>query len=63
MRQRLEDIYGDLETIDLWVGGLLETLEEGAQLGPTFNCIISDQFERLRDGDRYIITDVSLNWS
>ena len=47
------ELYEDMGDIDLWVGGLLETLEEGAQLGPTFNCLIAGQFARLRDGDRY----------
>ena len=51
----LMDLYEDENDIDLWVGGLLESLEEGAQLGPTFNCLIASQFARLRDGDRYSV--------
>ena len=53
VRGKLLEVYGnDVDKIDLWVGGLLESLEPGAQLGPTFSCIISDQFRRLRAGDR-----------
>lgn len=51
---RLRDIYGDNPSnIDLFVGGLLEDTLPGSQLGPTFRCIIGDQFKRSRDGDRY----------
>lgn len=53
VRRKLRDIYGDdPDNIDLWVGGLLEDTLPGTQLGPTFQCIIGNQFRRLRDGDR-----------
>ena len=52
VRTKLEQIYGDVDDIDLFVGGLLEDLLPGSRLGPTFACIIGTQFQRLRDGDR-----------
>ncbi len=52
---KLRELYSDQpDTIDLWVGGLLEDLVSRSQLGPTFLCIIADQFKRLRDGDRWV---------
>ena len=54
IRAGLQELYGDEPSaIDLWVGGLLEGVVPGAQLGPTFLCIIAEQFSRLRDGDRW----------
>lgn len=46
------------DNIDLFVGGMAESPVEGSKLGPTFMCILVDQFRRLRDGDRsaYIVT-------
>ncbi|KLU04195.1 Peroxinectin [Rhodopirellula islandica] len=49
----LEALYGDVNNIDLWVGLLAEDHTEDGSLGETATAIISDQFERLRDGDRF----------
>ena len=45
--------YGDVALLDLWSGGLSEDHLPGAMVGETFHTIITDQFRRLRDGDRY----------
>ncbi len=50
---RLEELYGTVDNIDLWVGGLAEDHLPGSSMGETFTAIIVDQFERLRDGDRF----------
>ena len=52
-QDRLARIYGDVNRLDLWVGGLAEEHVSGSMLGETFHTIIADQFRRLRDGDRY----------
>lgn len=43
----------DLEKVDLFVGGLYESLLEGSAVGPTFNHVIATQFRNLMKGDRY----------
>ncbi|MFM7137982.1 MAG: peroxidase family protein [Planctomycetota bacterium] len=53
VRQALEQAYGSVDKVDLWVGGLAEKHLPGSSLGATFTRIIVDQFMRLRDGDRY----------
>ncbi|MFH1301459.1 MAG: peroxidase family protein, partial [Planctomycetota bacterium] len=50
---RLEQLYGTVDNIDLWVGGLAEDHLPGSSMGVTFSMIIIDQFQRLRDGDRF----------
>ncbi|QDT93161.1 peroxidase family protein [Gimesia algae] len=50
---RLETLYGTVDNIDLWVGGLAEDHLPGSSMGETFSFIIIDQFQRLRDGDRF----------
>ena len=54
--ETLRHLYGEegfRHGIDLWVGGLSEERLEGAQIGPTFACILGLTFSRLRDGDRF----------
>ncbi len=53
LQQRLKDVYGTVDNIDLWIGGLAEDHVDGSNMGETFQTIISDQFMRLRDGDRF----------
>ena len=50
---KMADVYKHPDDVDLFVGGLLEShVGEGA-LGPTFSCLIAEQFKRLRSGDRF----------
>lgn len=53
LQTKLKDLYGTVDNIDLWVGGLAEDHVRGGNLGPTFTAIVADQFQRLRDGDRF----------
>ena len=52
LQAKLATLYGDVNQIDLWIGGLSEDHIAGSSMGPTFQKIIADQFERIRDGDR-----------
>lgn len=49
----LFETYGDINDIDLWVGGLSEDSVTGSQLGELFQAIMVRQFTELRDGDRF----------
>lgn len=53
----LSKAYTDPKDVDLIVGGLLEDPETNSVFGPTFSCIIADQFERTKKGDRYFYTN------
>jgi peroxidase len=46
-------VYGDIDAVDLFMGGLAEAHAPGAAVGPTFQAIIRAQFEALRSGDRF----------
>ncbi len=50
---RLKDAYSDVDLIDPWVGGLAEDHHADAAVGELFFHVLKDQFERLRDGDRF----------
>jgi Animal haem peroxidase len=49
----LAQAYASVDDIDLWVGGLAEQHVPGAMVGETFYTILTNQFRRARDGDRF----------
>lgn len=50
---KLESVYGDINYIDPWVGGLCEDHVQGAQVGQFIQQVLKLQFTALRDGDRF----------
>ena len=53
LQQNLAAVYGDINAVDLFIGGLAENHAAGALVGPTFQAIIARQFVALRSGDRF----------
>ncbi|XP_048515872.1 uncharacterized protein LOC105686151 [Athalia rosae] len=49
----LEALYGTTEDVDLLAGGILERPTEAAAVGPTFGCLLREQFAKLRNSDRF----------
>jgi len=49
----LSDLYKDVGCIDPWVGALAEDHTVDSNIGPLILSILKDQFERVRDGDRF----------
>jgi peroxidase len=48
----LSTVYqGDVNAVELWIGGLSEDPAPGALVGTTFQAVIAQQFIALRDGD------------
>ena len=45
--------YSSAAEIDLFTGALTETAVTGGTVGPTLECILGDQFNRLKFGDRF----------
>lgn len=53
VQQALQEVYGGVDDLDLWTAALAEDHMPGALVGETLQTIISDQFRRLRNGDRF----------
>lgn len=60
VQAELAAVYGTVDQVDLWVGGLAEDYVPGTTLGATFQAIQAEQFARLRDGDPYFY--LSRSW-
>jgi hypothetical protein len=52
----LKRLYLRVSDIDLFTGGLAEAIVPGGTVGPTFACIITQQFQQLVVGDRFLFT-------
>ena len=50
---RLENVYEHVDDVDLFPGGMAEKPVVGGIVGPTFACILGQQFLNLRKGDRF----------
>lgn len=49
----LQELYGNVEDIELYPAGIAEWHVLGGIIGPTFACLIAQQFHNLRNGDRF----------
>src|SRR5205814_7086205 len=52
VQQKLQQLYGSVDNIDVFVGALAEDHVAGADVGPLTRAVLIDQFTRLRDSDR-----------
>ncbi|KAL4222662.1 hypothetical protein ACF0H5_018703 [Mactra antiquata] len=50
---KLEHVYRHADDIDLFTGAMTENLLPDSSVGPTFACLLGEQFRRLIKGDRF----------
>ncbi len=53
LQAELQALYGSVDNIDVWVGGLAEDHVDGASVGEFVHTVLVDQFTRIRDGDSF----------
>lgn len=53
LQQQLQQLYGTVDSIDAWIGLLAEDHLPNSIFGPCMVEMIKEQFEYLRDGDRF----------
>ncbi|XP_016887009.1 thyroid peroxidase isoform X2 [Cynoglossus semilaevis] len=51
--EKIQTLYGHLDNVDVWLGGLVEKPLPRSRTGPLFACLIGRQMKALRDGDRF----------
>uniref|UniRef100_A0A674P0J6 Eosinophil peroxidase-like n=1 Tax=Takifugu rubripes TaxID=31033 RepID=A0A674P0J6_TAKRU len=52
MAEKLLSLYKTPDNIDVWLGGVAEPFVHGGRVGPLHACLISTQFQKIRQGDR-----------
>jgi hypothetical protein len=57
----LQQLYGNINNVDAYVGGLAEPHFQQAHVGQLFYLSIRDQFTRLRDGDFWYYENAANN--
>ena len=53
IQRQLREVYNDVDDLDVWVGGLAEDRLPNAMVGELIFTVLKEQFEALRDGDRF----------
>lgn len=61
LQKYLQAVYGNIDNVDLFEGGMAEVHAPGARVGPTFQAIIARQFHALRAGDRFFWMNEGFN--
>jgi hypothetical protein len=56
VRAKLISLYGNITSIEAWIGGIAEDHVAGSSVGAMVMASLVDQFTRLRDGDRLFYT-------
>lgn len=54
----LENLYGIVDNLDAYVGAMAEDTLPGANFGRLFYESMKDQYQRIRDGDRFYFENV-----
>ena len=57
MNALLRNEYDSMDDIDLYVGALAEEHLEGGVVGPTFGCLLAEQWKRLKLNNKYFHTN------
>ena len=53
VQARLAAVYRNVDEVELWIGSLAEDRLPGTLVGETASVVLKEQFEALRDGDRF----------
>ncbi|XP_062887811.1 eosinophil peroxidase-like [Mobula hypostoma] len=53
LAEKFTELYGTPDNIDIWIGAISEPFVEGGRVGPLLACLLGQQFQKLRDGDRF----------
>jgi hypothetical protein len=61
VQNELQATYGTVDKIDPLEGMFAEDHVAGGNVGPTIRAVLADQFERLRDGDRFFYLNENLS--